>query len=269
MPKLSNFQQRTLTGALFVGAILASLLHPIAFFVVFLSFFLGAFQEYKILLKGRNVALSIYPQILGILVYCGVFYMLYSERASLSSLSCLVGLLAFFSLLAELYRKKEDPMGNAAFAVFSFLYLTLPFALLLVLYDGSPLFVLALFMMVWSNDTFAYLVGITLGRHRLFERISPKKSWEGAVGGLVFTLLTAAVFAYFVEEMNLIQWLGMASIVVVFSTFGDLFESLFKRSLEVKDSGVLLPGHGGFLDRFDSILFAAPAVSLYLLLILV
>ena len=123
---------------------------------------------------------------------------------------------------------------------------------------------LAFFIFIWTNDVGAYCVGCTIGRHRLFERISPKKSWEGSIGGAVVTIAAAIVIWNFFPIFNMWIWIGMAITTVVFGTFGDLAESLIKRELGVKDSGKILPGHGGLLDRFDSTLLAAPMVYAYI-----
>ena len=127
-----------------------------------------------------------------------------------------------------------------------------------------PYFALAIFVFVWVNDTGAYLVGSMLGKRRLFERISPKKSWEGFYGGLAFVLITSQIFAWFMPATNWYTWLGLAGTIVVFGTWGDLIESLMKRTLGVKDSGHVLPGHGGMLDRFDSVMMAIPAAYIYI-----
>ena len=129
---------------------------------------------------------------------------------------------------------------------------------------------LSIYIFIWVNDTGAYLSGITLGRngkHKLFPRISPKKSWEGSIGGALLTIASALVVNHFFAFMNVWQWMGMALVVVIFGTFGDLTESMIKRHLGMKDSGHILPGHGGFLDRLDSMLLAIPAVVIYLLAI--
>ena len=128
----------------------------------------------------------------------------------------------------------------------------------------TPLLLMALFIFVWINDTGAYLVGSQVGRHGLFERISPKKSWEGFWGGLVFALASSFVFANLNPEISWYNWLGLAATIVCFGTWGDLIESLIKRTVGVKDSGKMLPGHGGMLDRFDSILLAIPAAYIYI-----
>jgi phosphatidate cytidylyltransferase len=148
---------------------------------------------------------------------------------------------------------------------------SLPFALLNnILYfneEWNPYLLLAVFIIIWVNDTFAYLVGSTLGKHRLFERISPKKSWEGFVGGAVAALGAGYVLSLFIIDLAWWQWLIFSLLVVVFGTFGDLMESFIKRSVKVKDSGRLIPGHGGLLDRFDSMLLVVPIIYFYLLLI--
>jgi len=156
------------------------------------------------------------------------------------------------------------------YSVFAYFYIILPLACLFFIHWLNPLYALALFAFVWVNDTFAYLVGSAIGKRKLFERISPKKTWEGFFGGLIFAVFAGFLFSHFLMDYcstsNLIKWLGLAVVVVIFGTMGDLFESYIKRNLNVKDSGTILPGHGGLLDRLDSILFAAPAALLYLLL---
>ena len=123
---------------------------------------------------------------------------------------------------------------------------------------------MGIFILIWVNDTGAYLVGVNFGKHRLFERISPKKSWEGSIGGGLATLLVAFGCAYFSQELSLILWLAVGLIVAVVGGLGDLVESLFKRSIKVKDSGSMLPGHGGILDRFDAIFIVSPVVYVFL-----
>jgi phosphatidate cytidylyltransferase len=124
--------------------------------------------------------------------------------------------------------------------------------------------IISLFVFLWANDTGAYLIGVRFGKHRLWERISPKKSWEGFFGGLVFAIISGLVFAYFNQQTAWYHWVALSAGVVVFGTYGDLVESMIKRSVDVKDSGCLLPGHGGFLDRFDSLLLAVYAMLFYM-----
>jgi phosphatidate cytidylyltransferase len=181
-----------------------------------------------------------------------------------------------YLLVAELYLKAEDPISNWAYTMMSQMYIALPFSLLNVLAFSAPgqysyVFPLSLFIFLWMNDTGAYLSGSLLGKHKLFPRVSPGKSWEGSIGGALLVVAVAIAVWYFatrygVNDLGLTaaEWGGMGLVVVVFGTWGDLVESLFKRTLGVKDSGNILPGHGGMLDRFDSSLLAVPAVVVYL-----
>ncbi len=268
---LSNFLQRTITGALFVGLILGYLLWDFyAFASVMLLFMILGVREFQALVKEKaNISKT-----LAMLLSVCVFFIALLLPADVP-VCCPVFVVLTFALsmamvfIAELYRKQKNPLANIAYTILNVIYAGCPFAVLLLLYLINYRLVLALFLMIWTNDTFAYLSGIMFGKHRLFERISPKKSWEGSIGGAIFTMFVAYLFFYYTTDiLTLPQWLGFAVIVVVFGTFGDLVESMFKRSLGVKDSGQILPGHGGILDRFDSLLFVAPVTLIYLLVIM-
>ena len=181
-----------------------------------------------------------------------------------------------YCYIKELYARHPNPIVNLGATMLSQMYIVLPLSLINVLafkmksfdcfVDDVPFYAipLAIYVFIWLNDTGAYLSGSLLGKHKLFPRISPKKSWEGSIGGALLTVLSAVVIARFYLFMNVWQWVGMALVVVVFGTFGDLTESLIKRHLGIKDSGKMLPGHGGILDRLDSMLFAIPAVVVYI-----
>lgn len=184
-----------------------------------------------------------------------------------------------YLLVAELYAKAEDPISNWAYTMLSQMYIALPFSLLNVLaFRSTPvgdvyayLMPLSVFVFLWVNDSGAYCCGSLLGKHKLFPRISPGKSWEGSVGGGIFVVVTAFVVWLLSErygvndlQLSVFEWMGLGLVVVVFGTWGDLVESLFKRTLGIKDSGKILPGHGGMLDRFDSSLLAIPAAVIYL-----
>lgn len=187
-------------------------------------------------------------------------------------------IILMYLLISELYLKKENPVDAWAYSMLTQVYIALPFALLNVLaYQYEPLTAetiavtynyilpLSVFVFIWLSDTGAYCVGSLIGKHRLFERISPKKSWEGSIGGGVFAIAAAFAFAHFAPPfLTIMQWVGLAIVVVIFGTWGDLTESLLKRHLGVKDSGKMLPGHGGILDRFDSSIMAIPAAVVYM-----
>ena len=173
-------------------------------------------------------------------------------------------------MILELYVKNDKPIRSLAISLMTQIYIGIPLACMTFLgkYIGLH-FILAIFLLIWINDTGAFVVGSLLGKHRLFERISPKKSWEGFLGGLGFNLITGWLFAigggYFWDvKWNVITWLIFALIVTLFSTWGDLVESLIKRSLKIKDSGTLIPGHGGILDRIDSLLLVMPAAFIFI-----
>ena len=186
-----------------------------------------------------------------------------------------------YCYIKELYGKHANPIANLGVIMLSQMYIVLPLSLINVLAfvpfdcystDYSPAskfyaIPLSMYIFIWINDTGAYLSGVTLGKHKLFPRISPKKSWEGSIGGALLTVASAFAVAHFFTFMNKWQWIGMALVVVIFGTFGDLIESMIKRHLDIKDSGHILPGHGGILDRLDSMLLSIPAVVIYLLTI--
>ena len=264
---MNNLIKRTLTGIAFVGLVVgAILLSGWVLFAVFLLFTCLGMHEYRTLLRQGNVNLSLTFYVVGLLVYLTL---------SITPLWEMVGVMAIMALLfmlfvIELFLKQGLPFRNIAYSVLGILWIVVPFAVVNRFPPSEGRFLLlSVFVFIWLYDTFAYCVGMLIGNHRLFERISPKKSWEGAIGSTLFTL-TAAYFAplmFPMLELNSLQWMGLALVIIVFGTFGDLTESLFKRQSSVKDSGSILPGHGGILDRFDSLLFAMPFVLLYLSLI--
>jgi phosphatidate cytidylyltransferase len=185
-----------------------------------------------------------------------------------------------YLMVAELYLKNEDPIHDWAYTMMAQLYIALPFSLLntLAFHTAPQGFVtydavlpLSVFVFLWMNDTGAYLCGSLLGKHKLFPRISPGKSWEGSIGGGILVIAIAVLVWYLTDAYQLnqlaltaVEWAGLGLTVVIFGTWGDLVESLFKRTIGIKDSGNILPGHGGMLDRFDSSLLAIPAAVVYL-----
>jgi len=181
--------------------------------------------------------------------------------------------LLFLVFIMELYQREKMPFANISYTFIGLIYITVPFCFYYALGfmnagNGYNFHLpLAFLLMLWASDTGAYLFGRKLGKTRLFERHSPKKSWEGFFGGVLTSVVVAFLISLQFTELNVMVWTGMAVLVVSFGTLGDLVESMLKRSLDVKDSGTLLPGHGGVLDRFDGLLIAAPIVYTYLYLI--
>lgn len=252
-------------GSIFLGA------YTFTFFYLILS--IAALQEFFNMIKTvgirphRNVALFVASLIF--LMIAGYHLLQFENRFML-----LIVPLIFSVFISELYKKDKIPFSNISYTFAGLIYVTLPFCFFYSLgfiqekANYSFHLPLAFLLMLWANDTGAYLFGVKFGKTRLFERHSPKKSWEGFFGGVLVSLLASYIISLFFKEINPFVWAGMSVLIVSFGTLGDLVESMLKRSLNVKDSGNILPGHGGFLDRFDGLLLAAPVVYTYLYLIL-
>ncbi len=271
---MKNLIVRALTGIIFVIILIGAIcLGPVSFAVLF-SFITGAtLWEFEGLVsKNEKPGIKrVCHVIAGIYLFIATFLFannLTGNEIFLPYLLFLIG-----SLIGELYYKSANPIANWTMKFFAQAYCAGSFALLNFIGTTklqpetaayTPLFILAIFIFVWLDDTGAYMVGSLIGKHRMFERVSPKKSWEGFFGGLVVALAGSQVFNYFTPEISWYNWLGLSTIVVIFGTWGDLIESLLKRTLEVKDSGHFLPGHGGLLDRFDSVILAIPAAYIYI-----
>jgi len=266
---MNNFVKRTLSGILFVTLTAGSiLLSPYAFVIVFTVIVGITIHEFQKLTNQQpDVNVNLWVSLVGA-VWLFVSSFLYASQTLPYIIFSLYGVYFVAVLVFELYRQKPNPLNNWAYFVLGQIYIALPFSLLnFILYMSGyqPIILLSLFITIWVNDTGAYLVGVTVGKHRLFERISPKKSWEGFAGGALAALLSGYTFSLFIPEISLVEWFILSEIVVVFSTFGDLIESLMKRTVHVKDSGSIMPGHGGLLDRFDSMLLATPVIFIYLI----
>lgn len=179
--------------------------------------------------------------------------------------------LIFLSFIYELFTASLKPFVNIAHLLLGVFYIGLPFAMLnFIAFDGGRFqanTVFGLLLLTWANDTGAYIVGSQIGKTPLFPRISPKKTWEGSIGGVLVTLVVAYLLSLWFPEHTVGQWLVLGVIVAIFGSFGDLVESMLKRSENIKDSGTFLPGHGGLLDRFDAFIFLIPFATAYLLLI--
>ncbi len=266
----SNLIIRTITGFFFAATIIGSILFSEYSYLCFaaLVIVLGII-EFSQLLEKHDVKIARLLALFSSLILILSFYLRiqYQNNSSFFILALLIASIA----IAELYKKSERPFINIALSIFSVIYIALPFSLLnfVLFLPGHfyPYIALSIFILIWTNDTFAYLTGMTLGKHKLFERISPKKTWEGTIGGGIAALGVGYLLAQYFTLISTLNWLIIALIIVIFGNYGDLIQSLLKRSIGVKDSGNILPGHGGILDRFDSFLFASPIVVLYLMLI--
>jgi len=198
--------------------------------------------------------------IVGALIYLVSLYSINEQVLSVYLIGLLVILFPLVGF-AELYRKKVTPFQNMGVTVIGLFYVVLPFVLINVMRLNTDNFwpVLSIFILTWCSDTFAYLVGRKIGKRKLFERISPNKSWEGFVGGLLFSVLAGLIIAYFTDD-SFVKYVVYGIVISSFGTLGDLVESMLKRSLKIKDSGTILPGHGGLLDRFDAVIFVIPII---------
>lgn len=265
---MNNFVKRTLSGFLFITLIISSILLSRFTFAALFTIVSGwiVYEFHK--LSNLQPAVKVNPltAALGAVLLFGCSF-LYSSGILHYPVYSIYGFYVVMVLLSELYLQKANPLNDWAYFILGQILIALPFALLnyiLFIDKWQPLILLSVFVTIWINDTGAYLIGVTFGKHRLFERISPKKSWEGFVGGALAALLSGYIFSLLIPQISLINWFIFSEIIVIFGTFGDLMESLMKRTLKVKDSGNVIPGHGGLLDRFDSMMLAAPVVFIYL-----
>lgn len=275
-----NLIKRIFSGVIYIALIVAAILlldnSPVMYLLVFPLLIVLGISEMVTMAKDdatQSWLVNIIDMLGGVGLFVA-FYMHY-EGETMQSRALWLLPIAFYLILrtiAQLYRPQQNAVHSLERSFFSLGYVALPVALLnCVMSITAPRLLLGIFMFIWLYDTGAYCFGMLLGRHRLFERVSPKKSWEGVIGGIVACLVGAWVthnwFDEFFQVPDLTTWIGLSLVVAVFATFGDLVESLIKRTVGVKDSGNILPGHGGILDRIDSLLLVAPAVLIYLMLI--
>lgn len=270
-----NLITRAGAGAVYVLIVLLGVLGGRFSFMVVFGLFtaIALYELYRMMEKNTSHAISkIFNIVSGVAIFLSVF--LYLENICLYALPVFVLLYLLILFCTAIFINRYDILHAIIYSIFGQIYITTPLSLLMFIsYQNishangySHVLVLAIFVFIWINDTTAYLFGSLFGKHKLIERISPKKSVEGFVSGIIFTVLSSLVFAYFFPNYSLFFWMGFALLTSFFGTIGDLFESLIKRTYEVKDSGSLIPGHGGILDRIDSLLIAIPSVFLYLIL---
>lgn len=267
---MSNLFVRIISGLVYGGIIIGSC-YSAEPGIFFLACFLGfpAIVEWLQFRKGKNISLQS-SMLIGVYL---LSLLLYGNIIDLSPIPQYTFQVLIFIFLVSLFtsmafsRKREIPL-DLFHSTFTFIYIIVPLHLLVripFLTDSyEPLLLLSIFIIIWCNDSFAYFSGRLLGKHKLFERVSPNKTWEGFIGGLVFSLAAAYIMSLYFPFLGMGKWLGLAAVVIIFATVGDLFESSLKRAYKLKDSGRFMPGHGGILDRIDSLLFALPAAYLYL-----
>ncbi|MCX6326152.1 MAG: phosphatidate cytidylyltransferase [Bacteroidia bacterium] len=276
---MNNFFRRTLTGAWIVIFVMGGFwLHPVSFFMTGLVMLVGTQYEYYLMIRNTGVRPQLVPGIItGITAYI-ISTLVASGVIPKNSFLVLIPMMLII-MVVELYSKQEKPFDSLAHTFFSVLYTAIPFSMMpfsafsrtglsSLLPHGnisfSPGIIIGFFILIWANDTGAYLTGVSFGRHRLMERISPKKTWEGFFGGVIIAALVAWLLSGWLGVVDKTQWIIIAVIVSVAGTYGDLVESMLKRSIGVKDSGTIMPGHGGFLDRFDSAIISFPLVYLFI-----
>lgn len=269
LSKYNNLTQRLITGVLGSAAVIAGLSYSewIYFGIFLVIVFFSLREFYQLAGLDGMLPLKTLGTVIGIAVYSLSFFI--SQETIDSRYYFLIFPLIAFVYVIKLYKKTEQkPFTNIAFTFLGVFYVAVPFALLNVATFEEGYYnyeiILGSMLILWASDTGAYFAGTLFGKHRLFERISPKKSWEGFWGGAALAMVITYILTLYFHSLSLVDWLIVSIIIIIGGTFGDLVESLLKRSIEIKDSGDSLPGHGGFLDRFDGLLISAPFIVAYL-----
>lgn len=280
--KMKNLITRTITGVIFVVAVVTCFLRPEAMILLFALVTGLTVWEFTGIVDGmENVSVNRFiTTVAGVYLFLAIAGFCSGLTPAAVFIPYLLTIVYLF--ISELYTKAPNPINNWAYTMLSQMYIALPFSMVNVLafrgVEGGVVYnyllPLSIFVFLWTNDTGAYLSGSLLGKHKLFPRVSPGKSWEGSIGGGILVLIVAVLVGIYENSsahqgvaeiaMSVPEWMGLGLVVVFFGTWGDLVESLFKRTIGIKDSGNILPGHGGMLDRFDSSLMAMPAAVVYI-----
>lgn len=278
--KLTNMTVRAFTGVLFVTIMVTCFFQPIAMVFLFALITCLSLWEYSGLVNNiEDVTINRFiSTVAGVYLFLAISAV-NSGFVQTNAVFMPYLLTIIYLFVSELYTKNKNAIHDLSYTMLGQMYVALPLSMINVLAfrtatDGNIHFYyllpLSVFIFLWTNDTGAYCVGSLFGKHKLFPRISPAKSWEGSIGGGVLVLVAAFLVSLLDQNhgnlsgLNTLQWLGLGLVVTVFGTWGDLVESLIKRTLGIKDSGTILPGHGGMLDRFDSSLLAIPASAVYI-----
>lgn len=263
--------KRAISGIFFVAVVVgATIFSRYSFFAVFLLLMVVCMSEfYRLILKIKSCPQTLLGIIIGTVIFCWCYAFTTGIVEAFTGYIMVALVMAVF--IIELFRAKQKPIHNIAFTLLGIVYVAVPFSLLnfVVINDDaySAQYLLAMLFMVWGNDTGAYIFGVSMGKHKLFPRISPKKSWEGFIGGVIFTAIVAYLLSLVYTKTSLTHWLFLGAVACVFAVLGDLVESMFKRAVGVKDSGKFMPGHGGALDRFDALIMVIPAYYIFLKLL--
>lgn len=279
---MNELTKRIITGILFVIILIGGVMwNEYSFMLLFGLLTILSINEYYNITHDKFIAgedwktlYKFLSTIFGIVVFA-IIFLVSSGKIPLIYLS-LVAAFPLCWFVIEMYHESEAPFTNVSYNSMALFYIAVPFgaASFLVFKQGGDIYdykyLLAILFFAWANDSFAYLIGRTFGKHKLFPRISPKKTWEGVFGGAFFSLIFAFLINYLylyynISDIGVLHYLALSAITVVTSTYGDLAESMIKRNMNIKDSGHALPGHGGFLDRFDGLIFSIPACSLYII----
>lgn len=283
--KLKNFLVRTASGAVLLGIVLAAIFSGVWGYGALLLFItvVGVWEFYGLARakgsepqRGMGMLMSIVLFFAGFVPSLYIYNVIDKSELLVDGLLLLMlcAILLVLTFVIEVFRNRKTPIYNIATTIMGTLYVALPMATLMiipailneVIYCSDtwiPWVFLFYLLLVWGNDVFAYLVGVTMGKHRMCERLSPKKSWEGFAGGIAGSVAVGAIAAAVLGGSYGV-WIGLAVVVALSSVVGDLIESMFKRDAGVKDSGSIMPGHGGILDRFDALIISAPFALIYL-----
>lgn len=271
---MKDFARRSLTGIAFAAILLAGILiNQFVFAAVFAGFLLlTLFEFYRISVNIGYEPSTKIGLICGFLLF--VIFFLAASQVIPQKFIFLAILIPLFTLLPDLFDSRKNGYKNSMITIAGIIYIALPFSLLNFLIipvntgnaEFYPWILTGVFLIIWMYDSMAYVFGSLMGRHKICERISPKKSWEGLIGGAVFAIIMGILNSVIFHELSLASWIVIAILIVAFGTSGDFFESKLKREAGVKDSGTILPGHGGMLDRFDTVLFAAPVIFVWIVL---
>ncbi|MBQ9312114.1 MAG: phosphatidate cytidylyltransferase [Bacteroidales bacterium] len=266
---MTTIVKRGITGSIYVLSVIAAVYLPplVSVFYFGVIATLGLYEFYNNIEKTTDILPDkILGYIFTVCYYVAIFLHAINNEVLTIMLIYLV-ILFFLMFIRSLYRKNAKPFTDIAYTFLGIIYIVIPLSLAVFLRQAfHPIILMSIFIFVWCNDTFAYLTGMKFGKHKLFERISPKKTWEGSIGGFLSVIIAAIIISYLSEEVPIVHLIITAIITSVIGTYGDLVESMFKRQLGIKDSGNILPGHGGILDRFDSMLLALVAVFFYYLI---